>query len=137
MRSALTLRRQIVDKNPGNTFFRRNLARTHEIFGIAKLNRGQKDDGLKSLLESRRILQQVVVDDPVFKLAQDNLASLCSNMGSALAERGRIPEAVAAYEQSRTLYQKLLDSSPADANYKECLHLAEERLTRVDPKKER
>ncbi len=134
---ALTLRRQIVDKNPGNTFFRRNLARTYEIFGIAQLNRGQKDDGLKSLLESRRILQQVVVDDPVFKLAQDNLASLCSNMGSALAERGRIPEAVAAYEQSRTLYQKLLDSSPADANYKECLRLAEERLTRVDPKKER
>ena len=132
---ALALRRQLVEKNPGNTYFRRNLARTYEILGVAQLNRGQKDDGLKSLLESRRILQQVVVDDPVFKIAQDNLASLCVNVGSALAARGQIPEAVAAYEQSRALYQKLLESSPADANYKECLRLAEQRLTVVDPKK--
>ena len=134
---ALALRRQLVEKYPGNTYFRRNLARTYEIFGVAQLNRGQKDDGLKSLLESRRILQQVVVDDPVFKLAQDNLASLCANVGDALVERRRIPEAVAAYDQSRTLYQKLLESSPADANYKECFRLAEQRLATVAPKKER
>ena len=75
------------------------------------------------------------MDDPVFKLAQDNLAGLCENLGAALVERGRIPEAVAAYEQSRSLYQKLLESSPADANYQGVPALGGASVSQVDPKK--
>ncbi len=131
---ALALRRQIVEKNPGNTYFRRNLARTYEILGIAQLNRGLQDDGLKSLQESRRILQQVVVDDPGATIYQHNLGGVCSIVGAVLAKQGRTREAIAAFEQSRTMYQKLLRSNPNDAMYKEGLLDAERELSMVVPK---
>jgi eukaryotic-like serine/threonine-protein kinase len=132
---ALTLRKELVLVNPGNNYFQRNLARTYEIFGITQLAGNHHEDGLKSLEEGRRILQQVVVNEPVFKLAQDNLASLCATLGMALRNEGRIQEAIAAFDQSRATYQKLLQVSPDDAGFKGGLSMAEHEIALTAQKK--
>jgi hypothetical protein len=70
----------------------------------------------------------VVVDDPKATIFQDNLGGVCARLGSALAKQGRIPDAIAAFEQSRATYQKLLNSNPNDVGYKEGLLKAERDL---------
>jgi hypothetical protein len=81
-------------------------------------------------------LQEVVIDDPKATIFQYNLGVICSILSSALAEQGRIREAIACLEQARTLYQKLVDSSPSDASYKEALVSAEHDLAVLAQKKE-
>ncbi len=109
---ALVLRRQIVEKNPGNAYHRNNLARTYQILGLGQFARGLKNDGLKSLHESHRLLQQVVVDDPRATMFHDNLGCVCESLGSSLAQQGRIKEAVACLEQARADLSKTCPVQP-------------------------
>ena len=125
---ALVLRRQIVEKNPGNAYHRSNLARTYQILGLGQFARGLKKDGLESLHESHRILQQVVADDPKATAYHDNLGCVCETLGSSLAQEGRIREAITYLEQARAVYQKLVESNPDEARFKEAVVWAEKEL---------
>jgi eukaryotic-like serine/threonine-protein kinase len=125
---ALTLRKQLVDVNPGNTLFRRHLARTFESLGRHQLSLGQTEDAVRSLRESRALHHQVVIAVPNSTKNQDSLASACGLLGYVLNSSGRYREAQEACEEARTMYQNLVRSNPENPTYKTLLLEVENML---------
>src|SRR5262249_13908939 len=71
---------------------------------------------LKSLEEGRRLLEQVVIEQPAVTVYQHDLAQILDNLGSSLGRRGRRDEAKEHLQRARTIYQKLLHTSQHDLN---------------------
>ena len=128
---ALEARRQLSEKEPTNTLFRHNVARTQGMIGEIQAKLGRSEEGLKSLEESCRLLQQVVAEQPTVTMYQSNLAQMLGNLGSALVKADRNGEARAPFEQTRAICQKIVHANPEDAYSREMLRSVEQELAAV------
>jgi tetratricopeptide (TPR) repeat protein len=121
LEQALTLRKHLVEVNPGNALFRRHLGRTYGSLGQNQLSLGHTQEALSYLRESRALLHQVVVAHPNTTANQGYLAGACGVLGRALASLGQHEEAQEAYKEARTMYQNLVQSNSESTENKKSL----------------
>jgi tetratricopeptide (TPR) repeat protein len=129
---ALVIRKELAGKEPTNPQYRRNLARTHQNIGVFQLGQGRVQEGLDSLRESCRLLEEVVADHPAATLYQGDLAQALLNLGDTLTVNQHADEAKAKLAHSKTIYQKLLHSNPNDAAFRDGLRQAESALANAE-----
>jgi tetratricopeptide (TPR) repeat protein len=129
---ALEIRKHLVERAPTSNFFRRNLARTYQNLGLAQRDLGRPEDARKSFEESRRLLEQVVSEQPAVKDYQHDLGQILMILGNALAKQGRYDEAKALLQRSHGIFQRLHHASPGDASYEEALQGTAKDLAQVE-----
>ena len=129
---ALVIRKQLVENEPTSAQYRRNLARTHQNISVFQLKLGRERDGLESIRECCRLMEEVVADQPSVTRYQGDLGQALFNLGDTLAVQGQPQEAKAVFEHSRKIYQKLVHSNPNDAGFQKGLHDAEAVLAKAE-----
>jgi len=125
LNQALEIRKRLVQQEPTNAFYLRNLARTYQNIGAMPDVTGT-DGAWKSLEESRRLLEQVIIAQPAVTTYQADLAQLFINLATALAKGGRYNEAREHLQRARPIYERLLHASPNDLRFQEGLKLVEQ-----------
>jgi hypothetical protein len=79
---------------------------------------GRRQEGLKCLQDSWRILQKVVVDDPAKFWPRNVLGSTLGDMAKLLADMGRHAEAQKAYHDAIAQHTTLLKTLPQVGEYR-------------------
>ncbi len=124
---ALRLRKELVEQLPTSGLYRRNLARTYFNKGVFLGEKGRPDEAVAALQESRRLLQEVVTDEPAVVSYREDLGAILHDLGHRLLLRRRLGEAREAFEQARTIYRKLRHTT-GSARYDEFVRQLEEAL---------
>jgi len=113
-KQSLTIRERLVTTNPEDRQVKRNLSVSYERLGDVLLQQGDDTTGaLKNYKRSLAIRERLAAIDPANRQAKRDLSVSYNKLGDAWLHQGDTPGAVANYEQS-LMIQERLAADPAD-----------------------
>jgi tetratricopeptide (TPR) repeat protein len=107
--------RRLVQSDPGNSDWSRELAGSQEELAGADVYLGRLEPALTGYAEARAIIRHLVKLDPSNSDRREDLAVDDSNIGWVLGEKGRYAEAVASYGEAISIMTQLVASDRGDA----------------------
>ena len=126
----LAIAQESYDANPNDAAARRSVALALETVGDTMAQAGDIDDGLVKLNRARSYYEQTVSATPTL-LARRDLATVDLRIGDILAASGRNDGAVASFQRSLAVTEKLADEDPKDTVHKRDLHQVLVRLAKA------
>jgi tetratricopeptide (TPR) repeat protein len=124
----LSILESLIDKEPDNWSWRREVAAAHSRVGDVLRAQGKSEEALAELEHYLTIAQQLVKQNPGNSEWQQDLATAHSLIGDALRAQGRLAEAQTAFGEDLKISQQWVEQEPTHARWQERLMLAHSRL---------
>jgi serine/threonine-protein kinase len=109
---ARTIRKRLVDTNPGVAEFRRDLATSDSETGNLLHQTGRTSEALASYERARAAFRQLADTHPNLAHVRIGLAETHNRLGLLLTQTGQTSAALASYEEALATFQKLADDNP-------------------------
>ena len=111
-RLAQAIFQKLADTNPAVTYFRSQLAWTHNNIGYSQSLTGKPDQASESYRRAQEIFQKLADDNPSATDFQRALAHTLDNIGNLRSGMGKTDEALESYRRALEIQQKLALANP-------------------------
>jgi tetratricopeptide (TPR) repeat protein len=121
---SLGISRLLVEQDPGNAGWQRELAATHSKVGDVLQAQGNLAEAQAAFGEDLRISRRLAEQDPDNAGWQRDLAVAHSKMGGVLEAQGNLAEAQAAFGEYLRISRRLAEQDPSKAGWQRDLAVA-------------
>jgi tetratricopeptide (TPR) repeat protein len=125
---SLAIQEQLVQDEPSNTGWQRDLAVAHSRFGDMHLSQGRRHEALTSFLKDLATLEHLVHKDPSNTGWQHDLGVAHSRLAGVYLSQGRRGEALSSSKKTLVIYERLVKADPSNANWQNALGVAHTHL---------
>jgi tetratricopeptide repeat protein len=119
----LSLRRHLVEQDPSNAGWQRELAVAHRRVGDVLEAQGRLEAAQAAVYQSLAISRRLAEQDPSNAGWQRGLAVAHNRVGDVLQAQGRLEAARAAFDQSLAISRRLAEQDPSSADWQRDLGL--------------
>jgi tetratricopeptide (TPR) repeat protein len=116
-RKALTILQTLVDGNPANIEYQKELAGAHDNIGITFMEQGRPAEALEPFRQALAIRRKLAVANPTNIEFQQKLGWSHVGIAWALLNTGRPVEAREEYREALAIARKLVDAQPAVSEF--------------------
>ena len=117
-KTALAIRKQLVDTNPDNTEWKRALSWAHFWIGDYYLDEGNVDEALKNIRECMSLRLSLVKANPGDLVAKYDLAWAYHSLGMAFQRKGDLAAAAANFEEALKLRRELVEMDEKNTRWR-------------------
>jgi serine/threonine-protein kinase len=111
---AAAVRERLIEENPANAFWRRDLGNSYRHKGALETMLGRRPAGRQTLEKALVHLRKAVADGPTVTLFQHDLAFALQGLADWHRDGGQHAEAIRAYGEARDIYRRLKAKNPDD-----------------------
>ena len=104
---ALHVYKRLLERVPNSPRYRRQMGTTHDARGMQFARMDRWEDAIREEQEARRVLLDVVRDNPGVEQYQKNLAAACLHLGTYLMNSGAPEQAVGPLTEAREVFERL------------------------------
>jgi tetratricopeptide (TPR) repeat protein len=124
----LAISRRLVEQDPSNTGWQRELAVTHNRMGGVLQAQGKLDEAQAAFAEGLAINRRLAEQDPSNAGWQRGLAVAHNRVGGVLKAQGKLDEAQAAFAEDLAISHRLVEQDPSNAGWQRDLAVAHNRV---------
>lgn len=126
--AALAIAQQLVDANPGNIVWQRDLGITHNKLGDVQSVQGNLPAARARYEAALAIVQRRADTDPGNTESLRDLGVSYNHLGDVQLAQGNLPNARARYEAGLAIAQQLADTDPGNAQWQRDLSISHDKL---------
>ena len=131
LQAARTALERLVQSEPSNVGWRRDLSVSQERIGDVLLAQGNLGEALTAYRQSLAVTERLAQSDPSNVGCQWDLSVRFDRIGNVLRAQGNLGEALTAYRKTQTILERLAQSDPSNAGCQRDLSVSHSKIGNV------